>query len=137
MMSDNTLYSAKVVLLIPFHDVDSARVAWHGNYPKYLEIARCKLLDKLHYGYEQMSESGFFWPVVDMHLRYIGPIRFQQEIEVTATLKEWENRLKIEYLISDVETGKRLTKGSTVQVAVRIDTGEMLLASPQVFLDKL
>ncbi len=32
--------------------------------------------------------------------------------------KEWENRLKIDYLIFDAESGKRLTKGYTTQVAV-------------------
>jgi acyl-CoA thioester hydrolase len=39
---------------------------------------------------------------------------------VRASLVEWENRLKINYLISDAETGERLTRASTVQVAVDI-----------------
>jgi hypothetical protein len=37
---------------------------------------------------------------------------------VRADLVEWKNRLKIHYLISDAETGERLTRASTVQVAV-------------------
>lgn len=129
--------SASVTFKIPFHDVDSAYIAWHGHYAKYFEIARCELLDSFDYNYHQMSESGYFWPVIDMQLRYVAPAVFQQEIKVTATLGEWENRLLINYLIEDVKTGKRLTKGKTVQVAVRIDTKEMLLASPAVLLDKL
>ena len=44
---------------------------------------------------------------------------------------------QINYLIRDAETGKRLSKAYTVQVAVLIDSGEMLFASPRVFLDKL
>lgn len=129
--------SVDIVLCIPFHDVDPARIVWHGHYAKYLEIARGVLLDTIDYNYNQMSESGYFWPVIDMRLRYIAPIRFQQEIRVSATLKEWENRLRVDYLISDVATGKRLTKASTVQVAVNIDSGEMLLASPPVLLEKM
>lgn len=132
-----TLPSVEVTIEVPFHDVDSAQVAWHGHYAKYLEIARCALLDKIDYNYTQMSDSGFFWPVIDMHLRYIGPARFQQKISVTATLMEWENRLRIDYLIRDFASGKRLTKASTVQVAVRLDNGEMQLASPPVLLEKL
>ncbi|KJS09335.1 MAG: hypothetical protein VR73_02510 [Gammaproteobacteria bacterium BRH_c0] len=132
-----TLPSVEVTIEVPFHDVDSAQVAWHGHYAKYLEIARCALLDKIDYNYTQMSDSGFFWPVIDMHLRYIGPARFQQKISVTATLMEWENRLLIDYLIRDFASGKRLTKASTVQVAVRLDNGEMQLASPPVLLEKL
>ena len=52
-----------------------------------------------------------------------------------ADLVEWENRLKINYLITDVATGERMTRGSSVQVAVEIATREMLLASPRVFVE--
>jgi acyl-CoA thioester hydrolase len=54
---------------------------------------------------------------------------------VRADLVEWENRLKINYLIRDAETGERMTRGSTVQVAVEIASREMLLTSPRVFVD--
>jgi acyl-CoA thioester hydrolase len=129
--------SADTTLTIPFHDVDPAQVVWHGHYAKYLEIARARLLDRIDYNYVQMAASGYFWPVIEMKLRYIAPLRFQQEIRVTATLKEWENRLRVEYLISDAATGKRLTKAWTTQVAVSMSSGEMLLASPPVLAEKL
>jgi acyl-CoA thioester hydrolase len=54
---------------------------------------------------------------------------------VRANLVEWENRLKINYLISDLETGERLTRAVSVQVAVDMSNREMLLASPKVFTD--
>jgi len=54
---------------------------------------------------------------------------------VRASLVEWENRLKINYLISDAATGERLTRASSVQVAVDIASREMLLASPRVFVE--
>jgi acyl-CoA thioester hydrolase len=129
--------SASVIVEVPFHDVDSAQIAWHGHYAKYLEIARCALLDCFDYNYLQMSDSGYFWPVIDMHLRYVRPARFQQKLRVTATLGEWENRLLINYLIADATTGERLTKARTVQVAVCMASNEMLLASPPVLLEKL
>jgi acyl-CoA thioester hydrolase len=137
MKSEDPLISAEATLSIPFHDVDPAQIVWHGHYAKYLEVARGKLLDKIDYNYPQMSESGYFWPVIDMSLRYIAPIRFQQKIVVTAVLKEWEIRLRIDYVITDAETGKRLTKASTTQAAVNISTGVMLLASPAVFVKKV
>lgn len=129
--------TADAIIEIPFHDVDSAQVAWHGHYSKYFELARCALLDRIDYNYPQMSESGYFWPVVDMRIRYVGAVRFQQKIRVTATLKEWENRLRIDYLITDLNSGKRLTKGHTIQVAVAIASGEMQLASPSILAEKL
>lgn len=130
-------FEVEVPITVPFHDVDMIGVAWHGHYAKYFEIARCALLERIGYGYNDMRESGFMWPVIDMRLRYIQPARFGQEILVKATLREWENRLLIDYLITDARTGKRVTKGSTSQVAVDISSGEMLYVSPAILFEKL
>ena len=45
--------------------------------------------------------------------------------------------LKINYLITDIKTGSRLTKGYSIQVAVDISSGELLLASPSILYEKL
>lgn len=128
---------ADVIIDVPFHDVDTMNVVWHGHYLKYFEIARCKLLDQFDYNYNQMKDSGYAWPVIESYVRYAQGIIFGQHIRVRAILKEWENRLKIEYQIFDAESGKRLTKGFTSQVAVEIETREMCFQSPQIFLDRL
>lgn len=129
--------SAEVEIKIPFHDVDPAGIVWHGHYAKYFEIARCALLDSFDYGYLRMFESGYAWPVIDMHLRYVQAIRFEQVIQVVATLEEWEYRMKIAYLIRDAASGARLAKGHTIQVAVTMPAFEMQLASPAILAQKL
>lgn len=136
MNKQNTI-SIETTLEIPFHDVDLMGVSWHGHYVKYLEIARCELLDSIDYNYMQMQESGYAWPVIDMRLRYAKPARFQQKIKITATIVEWEHRLKINYVIRDLDSGERLTKAYTVQVAVDISNGEMLFASPSELIDRV
>jgi acyl-CoA thioester hydrolase len=130
-------WSAEVELQVQFFDLDPMQIVWHGNYVKYLEIARCALFDHIDYNYEQMKASGYAWPVIDMHLRYIGSARFGQKILLRATLVEWENRMKIDYLITDTASGKRLTRASTTQVAVDIASGEMCFVSPPVLFEKL
>ena len=125
---------AEVEIRVPFYDVDSINVVWHGHYVKYLEEARCALLDGLGYGYDAMRASGYVWPVIDLQLRYVRGARFGQRIKVRADLVEWENRLKINYLISDAETGERLTRASSSQVAVEIASREMQMVSPPVFI---
>ncbi len=134
---DRPLPRVDVEIEIPFHDVDMMQVAWHGHYVRYLEIARCKLFDAIDYNYPQMRDSGFAWPVIDLRLRYAAPALFAQRIRIEARLAEWENRLKVNYTIRDAESGKRLTRASTVQVAVGIDDEEMRLASPPVLIDRL
>ena len=130
-------FHVEVPITVPFHDVDMIGIAWHGHYAKYFEVARCTLLEQLDYGYDAMRESGYMWPVIDMRIRYIKPMRFGQRVLVKATLREWENRLLIDYLVTDEKTGHRLTKGSTAQVAVDIVSGEMCFVSPAVLLERL
>jgi acyl-CoA thioester hydrolase len=113
------------------------QVVWHGNYVRYLEQVRCALLDRIGYNYPEMAASGFAWPVVDLRVKYLRPVRFLQEIVVCAELVEYANRLKIAYRVSDKLTREVLTKATTVQVAVRIATGELQLESPPALLEKL
>ena len=122
-------------ILVPFFDIDTMSVVWHGHYVKYLEVARCALLDKIGHNYTAMLESGYAWPVIDIQLRYVRGSTFGQTLNVRASLVEWENRLKVNYLITDLASGERLTRASTVQVAVQIANREMQLASPKIFTD--
>src|SRR6218665_4026027 len=97
--------SFEIELAPAFHDLDPMNIVWHGNYPKYLEIARCALLARFNYDYPQMRDSGYAWPIVDMRLKYVRSAAFQQKLIVRAEIVEWENRLKIEYQIRDAATG--------------------------------
>lgn len=130
-------WSVEVEMQVQFFDLDPMEIVWHGNYVKYLEIVRCALLDKIGYNYVEMKESGFAWPVIDMQLRYIASASFAQRLILRADIVEWENRLKIDYHITDALTGKRLNRASTTQVAVDIATGEMCFVSPPVLFEKL
>ena len=134
---DRPLPRCETELTIPFHDVDMMEVAWHGHYVRYLEIARCKVLDAIDYNYPLMRASGFAWPVIDLGLRYAAPALFAQRIVIEALLSEWENRLKIDYTIRDAETRKRLTRAWSVQVAVGLEDREMRLESPPVLIERL
>ncbi|WP_394751714.1 acyl-CoA thioesterase [Crenothrix sp.] len=135
-MSKSTHHAA-VDLTIPFHDVDMMEVVWHGHYAKYFEIARCAVLEKINYNYLHMRDSGYAWPVIDLRIRYVKPAVFGQVITITASIVEWENCLKINYLITDKNTGARLAKGHSVQVAVNMQTGSMCFESPKVLIEKL
>jgi acyl-CoA thioester hydrolase len=136
-MKVEPLYEAEITLEIPFHDLDPAGFAWHGHYAKYLELARCELLKKFNYNYDAMTQSGFLWPIVEMQLRYVRPLRFGDRVKVHAALVEWEYRLRIEYVIRNATTDARLTKASTVQVAVSASNGELCLRSPDVLFERL
>jgi acyl-CoA thioester hydrolase len=130
-------WRTSVTIDVPFHDVDAMGIVWHGNYVKYLEVARCALLDSFGYNYAQMGQSGYAWPIIGLRVRYPRPAVFGQRIIVTAAVKEYEHRLRIAYVITDAATGQRLTRASTVQVAVDIATREVCFASPPILLQRL
>jgi acyl-CoA thioester hydrolase len=129
--------SAEVEVRAPFHHIDPLEVVWHGHYVEYFELARAALLDRIEYNYAEMRDSGFAWPVIELFVRYARPIRYGQRVRVQARLTEWESRLRIEYAVLDAETGARLTRGHSVQVAVAMATGEMCFVSPDVLFRKL
>jgi acyl-CoA thioester hydrolase len=126
-----------VTIKVPFHDLDPVGIVWHGNYAKYFEIARCALLETFNYNYDQMALSGFSWPIIDLHMRYVKAARFADTIDVQATLREWEHRLRIDYLATDAASGLRICKATSIQVAVSLATQEMCLRSPDIIFERL
>lgn len=130
-------WAAEVELTVQFYDLDPMEVVWHGNYAKYFEVARCALLDEIHYNYAEMKASGYAWPIIDMQVKYLQPLSFGQTAIVRAEIVEWEHWLKIDYAIRDKATGMRLTKGTTRQVAVELSTKIMSLQSPAILLERL
>lgn len=118
-----------IELEVPFFDVDAMHIVWHGHYVKYLELARCDFLAAVGYGYTEMGRQGYSWPIVQMSLKYVKPARFGQKIRVDLAVTEIESCLRIDYTISDAQSGAKLTKASTTQAAVS-QSGEMQFETP-------
>lgn len=130
-------HAIEIELMPAFHDFDPMDVVWHGHYLKYLEVARCALLQRFDYDYPQMRESGFAWPIVDLRCKYVRSARYGRALRVQARIVEWEFRLRIDYLVRDAQDGSVLTRAHSVQVAVALASGEMCYASPPVLARKL
>jgi acyl-CoA thioester hydrolase len=121
---------------VPFFDLDPAGVAWHGRYFQYFELARCALLENVGYSYEEMIDSGILWPVADTSVRYLRPLLLNQEVTVTACLREWELRIVLDYRVED-DDGVLFTRARTVQVPVDADTHELILGAPDYFVQNV
>lgn len=129
--------AVEIELSPAFHDLDPMGVVWHGHYLKYLEQARCALLQTFDYDYPQMQASGYLWPIVDQRTKYLRPARYGQRLRVRAELTEWEVRMRIDYLIRDAGTGEAITRAHSIQVAVDAASGEMCYATPEAFHRRL
>ena len=131
------MISASVTLKAQFYDLDPMQVVWHGNYPRFLEQARCALLDKIAFNYAEMAQTRYVWPIVDMHVKYVQAARFGDRLRVQASLVEWESRLTINYLVSQAASDERVARARTVQVAVEASTGVLQFATPGVLLERV
>ena len=123
--------------VIPFYDVDSMRVAWHGYYVKYLEEARCAYLATKKMTYYDMDRLGYAFPVVELKIKYIHPCVFGQKVIVRTELENCENFLSFKYEISDAETGQILCKAHTKQMCVSVKNQESLFEIPENILKQL
>ena len=131
------LYQAEPNLNVEFYDLDPMNVVWHGNYVKYLEAARCDMLNKLGYNYIDMRNDGFAYPVATIDMKYIKPCVFNQELKVVSSIEEIEPSLIIKYTIFDNKTGEKLFKAKTMQICVNINTKESVYEAPENLKKKL
>ncbi|EID86331.1 acyl-CoA thioester hydrolase, YbgC/YbaW family [Treponema sp. JC4] len=127
----------EITFPVEFYDVDTMRVVWHGNYVKYIEKARCALLNSVNFGYLEMEKCGTAFPVVDMKLKYVRSLRFGDTVRVISYLTEYENCIKIKYEIYNAESGELCTKAESTQMAMSIATSESSIVCPQIFIDNV
>ncbi|MEO8314367.1 MAG: thioesterase family protein [Pseudomonadota bacterium] len=120
-----------------FYEIDPMDVVWHGHYVKFLEKARAALMARLEFGYGEMRDSGYAFPIIELFIRYAQPLKLGQKVRVSAKIVEWESRLRVNYEIRDSVTGRRLTRAHTVQVAVDASNGEMCYVCPVILWQKL
>ena len=132
-----TELKAEVEIQVPFHDVDAMHYVWHGHYYKYFEVVRTKLFQSIDYDVLQMKASGYSWPIIETSCKYVQPMLYNQLIQVSAKIQEYENRLKIIYRIFDAKTDEKLATGHTTQVAVDMKNNEMCFVSPKILLEKV
>lgn len=129
--------SAETLIEVPFYDLDPMNVVWHGNYIKYLETARCYLLSKIGYNYDNMKADGFAYPVATMDLKFIKPAVFAQKLKIKTTVEDVEPALNLKYEIYDAGTNEKIFKAKSMQICVDIKTRESVYTAPENFLKKL
>ena len=103
-------------MCIPFHDVDSMKIVWHGNYVKYFEIIRERFAESNGIGYNNFFENGFFIPIVDLEIHYMKQLRYKEIVWISAKyMGVQEASLNFEYKIFNGDRDL-ICKGKTRQV---------------------
>jgi acyl-CoA thioester hydrolase len=124
-------------LRVPFYDVDSMRVVYHGNYTKYFEEARCAYFEALGMSYNEMEASGFLLPVVSLNVKFIRSCTFGQDLAVEVVREANDNLIVLHYTIRDAKSGVKCCKGTTRHAAIDAETKELFFELPEPFLNRL
>ncbi len=125
--------TASKILEIRFSEVDSMGVVWHGSYPLYFEDAREKWGKDYGFGYLDMSNNGFYAPLVDLQFQYKRPIIYGMRPRIDITYHPTEAaKIIFDYEIHDTEDDSLLTTGRSVQVFMN-KKYELLWENPPFF----
>ena len=125
--------SASKELEIRFSEVDSMGVVWHGSYSLYFEDAREEWGRKYGFGYLDMSQNGFYAPLVDLQFQYKCPIIYGMHPRIDIIYRPTDAaKIIFDYEIHDIADNALLTTGRSVQVFMNKQY-ELLWENPPFF----
>lgn len=67
---------AETEIQLLYADTDMMGVMYHGNYIKWLELGRIKLIEDLGFSYVDMEREGFVAPIHNVNITYKVPIMY-------------------------------------------------------------
>ncbi len=108
-------------LRVRYGETDQMGVVYHANYLIWCELGRTDLMRSLGVDYAQLERDGTALAVVEAHLRYMRPARYDDLIRVTTTVTEVRSRVvRFDYVIA-ASDGAELASAYTVLVAMSRD----------------
>ena len=101
---------------VRFEELDPLQIVWHGRYVSYFEDGRVAF--GRHHGlpYEAFMENRIAAPIVSLHIDFMNPLTFDEQITIEATLHWCEAvRLQFAYTVFNGE-GVKAASGYSIQV---------------------
>ena len=113
---------------VRYAETDQMGVVYHSNYLIWFEVGRVEFIRQLGLNYKQMEEDGCGIAVVDLHVRYKAPARYDDELVIeTRMLAARGVVVKFGYRILRVRDRVLLCEGQTTHVCVGKDMKKMCL----------
>lgn len=71
-----------ILLRVRYAECDPMQIAHHASYPVWMEIGRTELLRAQGANYRDCEDSGVYFAVARMNIRYKKPARYDDELEL-------------------------------------------------------
>ena len=75
-----SMFKHQIKFRVLYSDTDKMGYMYYGQYAKYLEMGRVEALRSIGLSYKSMEDSGLIMPVLDLKLKYIKPLFYDDEI---------------------------------------------------------
>lgn len=99
---------------INYYETDRMGVVHHSNYIRFLEEARCQMLDANDMPYSAFEEQGIMIPVLGVNCTYKQHVTFDDVIVIKPFVKDFNGvRLTMGYQITNKKTGDLVLTGET------------------------
>ena len=108
---------------VRFAETDAQGIAHHSNYLVWFELTRVAYLAEYAGGYNALREQGLEATVVEAHVRYLVPARFDEVIRVWARCSDVRGaRFRYDYVLERVPDRIRIADGWTSHACVDAKT---------------
>lgn len=102
-----------------YADTDQMGVVNNGQYLRFFEIGRAEWLRKQGTPYASIEKDGFLMPVVEAHLRYRAPAKYDDVIAISAQPSEPRAAsVKFLYQLHRASDGVLLCEGHTTHACL-------------------
>lgn len=108
------MYEHETSIRVHYALTDQMGIVYHGHYAQFFEIARVEALRNLGFTYLEVEKMGIIMPVVDLHTRFLRPVKYDELIRVKVMLKELPLHHKIVFLGEVYNEQNELCTTSTV-----------------------
>ena len=124
--------SSVISFRVRFFETDLMGIVHHASYLTYFEAGRVEWLRRRGVTYADWANKGVHLPVVEAHLNYRMPARFDDEIEVKTTLSELRT-VSLRFAYEITRDGQMICNGVTRLGC--IDESHKLLRIPEYMRD--
>ena len=131
------MFTASTQIRIHYALTDQMGVVYHSRYLEFFEIGRVEAIRQLGLTYKSLEATGVIMPVTELSIKYLRPVKYDELITVSVTIKELPISHKIVFFCEVFnEEGKLSTTGEVTLFFVNAATMKRT-SIPQVFADKL
>jgi acyl-CoA thioester hydrolase len=111
------MITSRSEVVVRYAETDMMGVVYHGSYLPWFEIGRTTLLREHGLPYRQLEADGYFLPVLEVHVKYVRPAKYDDTITIVTTLSEKPTlRIRLKYEVLRGET--LLATGETVHAFI-------------------